>query len=598
MKRCSFFVMIFLLLAILSFAQQDSADKRYLSFGEEEFISVSPGDSISIKHDIPEDILEKSPSIGFFDADLTFETANILKSSMIFDSTGNTLFYAPTDEGMYNVCIYADNEILSETITFEVAIQELHTKISINQDRVNAGELVSVSFEDAPGNEYDWIGVYKPNTDHFDFYTYAYLYGEKNGTIELYMPEEPGEYQLRLFEDDSYTMIAESETFEVITSTQDETDTPTDTTIYNTTLEIDTDAVFPEELITVSYFNAPGYETDWIGIYEVDDTDGYIIDWLYTDGSENGSIDFYAPYEPGNYVFRFFPNDTFDIVAESDPFAVLDVETTNPEDSDEKVMVRKSIFCETVENDLPVNEKIDFTFSDDYCYLWLELGSFKGSHEGIWEWYYPDGELYDTVYLDIPSAYERGLESFDSLSLWSWIPIKTETEKQPGIWKVHFYIDDELVLAKQFMIKESQNSKRPVIEKTEKTIQIGELSLKVPVNAEWFEDPDYVDSYYINLEPEREFGPLVGIDFSDEELLYPEGEEFQYQSDYLQFEGWDYISYDEEYDLTDRIIDLKITDQYDSYGNMIYIFFVCSEEEYESWEDEFVNILDSVRITE
>ena len=148
------------------------------------------------------------------------------------------------------------------------------------------------------------------------------------------------------------------------------------------------------------------------------------------------------------------------------------------------------------------------------------------------------------------------------------------------------------------MIKDTQTSKRPVIETTEKTIQIGELSLKVPINAEWFEDPDYEDSYYINLEPEREFGPLVGIDFSAEELLYPEGDEYQYQSDYLKFEGWDYISYDEEYDLTDRVIDLKITDQYDSYGNMIYLYFVCSEDEYEEWQDEFEKILDSVRITE
>jgi len=598
MKKCSIFITIFLLLTLLSYAQQDAVDNHYLSFGEDEFISVSPGESVTINHKIPDEILEKNPSIGLFNADLTFDINNVLKSSMIFDSTGNTLLFAPNNEGLYKVCVFVDNEMLSECISFEVAIKKVNTKVSINRQQVTIEELVSVSFEGAPGNEYDWIGVYKTDADNFDFYTYAYLYGEKEGTIELYMPEEPGQYQLRMFVDDTYTVIAESEIFEVIAASQDGTDEPIDLPEYDTTLEIDTDAVFPDELITISYFNAPGYETDWIGIYEVGDTDGYIIDWLYTDGSENGSVDFYAPYEPGNYVFRFFPNDTFDIIAESDPFAVLDVETTNPDDSGEKVLVRKSIFCETVEEDLPVNEKIDFTYSDDYCYLWLELGSFKGSHEGIWEWYYPDGELYDTVYLDIPSAYERGLESFDSLSLWSWIPIKDEPEKQAGIWKVHFYIDEELVLVKQFMIKETQTTKRPVIETTEKTIQIGEISLKVPVNAEWFEDTEYEDSYYINLEPEKDFGPLVGIDFSPEELLYEEGEAYQYQSDYLQFEGWDYISYDEEYDLTDRIIDLKIIDQYDSYGNMIYIFFVCSEDEYELWEDEFVNILDSVRIIE
>ena len=65
MKRCSFIVMIFLFLAMLSFAQQEALDNHYLSFGEEDFISVSPGESVSINHKIPDEILEKNPSIGF-----------------------------------------------------------------------------------------------------------------------------------------------------------------------------------------------------------------------------------------------------------------------------------------------------------------------------------------------------------------------------------------------------------------------------------------------------------------------------------------------------------------------------------------------------
>src|SRR6056297_1187629 len=260
MKRCSFFVMMFLFLALLSFAQQDAIDNQYLSFGEEESISVSPGESVSINHKIPDEVLEKNPSIGFFDADLTFDINNILKSSMIFDSTGNTLLYAPNNEGLYKVCVFFDNEMLSECISFEVAIKKVNTKVSINSEQVTIEELVSVSFEGAPGNEYDWIGIYKTDADNFDFYTYAYLYGEKEGSVELYMPEEPGQYHLRMFVDDTYTLIAESEIFEVIAATQEETDKSTDVSQYNTTLELETDAAFPDELITVNYYNAPGNE--------------------------------------------------------------------------------------------------------------------------------------------------------------------------------------------------------------------------------------------------------------------------------------------------------------------------------------------------
>src|SRR6056297_3130757 len=125
MKKRSVFVMIFLLLTLFTFAQQDDVDNHYLSFGDEGFISVSPGESVSINHNIPDEILGKTPSIGFFNADLTFDINNILKSSMIFDSTGNTLLYAPNNEGLYKVCVFVDNEMLSECISFEVAIKKV-----------------------------------------------------------------------------------------------------------------------------------------------------------------------------------------------------------------------------------------------------------------------------------------------------------------------------------------------------------------------------------------------------------------------------------------------------------------------------------------
>jgi len=598
MKRTAYLITVLILFSVMIFAQEGTDQENFVSFSGETFLSLQPGENFTVNHQITEENLAHNPYIGFYNAENPFDTGAIIKSAIVFDANGQTLFYAPQLEGRYNVLLFNDTGMLSDPITFEVVYHQVNAKIILNSLEVKANEYCPVSFEGAPGNDYDWIGVYKPDADHIDYLSSAFLYGETNGTVEIFMPVEPGEYLLKMFEDNSYTMIAQSEIFTVVEETAIITPDATLITDYQTVLEVNVDGAFAGEQITVSYTGAPGNATDWIGLYEVGDTQGYIIDWQYTEGTPEGTLDFYAPEEPGNYVFRFFPNDTFDIIAESNPIAVLDVETTNPEFAGEKVMVREAIFCETVDADYPVNEKIDFSFEEDTCYLWLNLGPFKGPHEGKWEWYYPDGQLFDTVYLDIPSAYERGLISFDSLSLWSWIPLKEQEDQQSGIWKVYFYIDEELVFAQQFFVEDSDTSKRPIIETTEKSIQIGEISLTIPGEAQWAIDSENPDLYYIYLGSQGSSYPFIGIQFSTEEIVYEDGQTYRHESDTITFEGYDYLSYDEEYDITDRVIDLKIVDQYDSYGNKIFIFFVCEKEEFSYWESKWIDILNSIKITQ
>lgn len=598
MKRTAYLITVLILFSVMIFAQEGTDQKNFVSFSGETFLSLQPGENFTVNHQITEENLAHNPYIGFYNGENPFDTGAIIKSAIVFDANGQTLFYAPQLEGRYNILLFNDTGMLSDPITFEVVYHQVNAKIILNSLEVKANEYCPVSFEGAPGNDYDWIGVYKPDADHIDYLSSAFLYGETNGTVEIFMPVEPGEYLLKMFEDNSYTMIAQSEIFTVVEETAIITPDATLITDYQTVLEVNVDGAFAGEQITVSYTGAPGNATDWIGLYEVGDTQGYIIDWQYTEGTPEGTLDFYAPEEPGNYVFRFFPNDTFDIIAESNPIAVLDVETTNPEFAGEKVMVREAIFCETVDADYPVNEKIDFSFEEDTCYLWLNLGPFKGPHEGKWEWYYPDGQLFDTVYLDIPSAYERGLISFDSLSLWSWIPLKEQEDQQSGIWKVYFYIDEELVFAQQFFVEDSDTSKRPIIETTEKSIQIGEISLTIPGEAQWAIDSENPDLYYIYLGSQGSSYPFIGIQFSTEEIVYEDGQTYRHESDTITFEGYDYLSYDEEYDITDRVIDLKIVDQYDSYGNKIFIFFVCEQEEFSYWESKWIDILNSIKITQ
>jgi len=76
---------------------------------------------------------------------------------------------------------------------------------------VNPGDEITVTYSGAPGFELDWIAMYKvgdPNEEEYDMG--YYLAGEKSGTLIFTAPDEPGDYEFRLFEDDGYTDIARS----------------------------------------------------------------------------------------------------------------------------------------------------------------------------------------------------------------------------------------------------------------------------------------------------------------------------------------------------------------------------------------------------
>ena len=64
----------------------------------------------------------------------------------------------------------------------------------------------------------------------------------------------------------------------------------------------------PGDEIAVSYSDAPGFETDWIAIYEVNASNQDYGQWHYLRGETCGNLTFTAPGEGGSYEFRMFEN--------------------------------------------------------------------------------------------------------------------------------------------------------------------------------------------------------------------------------------------------------------------------------------------------
>jgi hypothetical protein len=86
--------------------------------------------------------------------------------------------------------------------------------VAVAQAKIKSGDPIEVSWKAAPGNKFDWIGIYGAGDP--DLYAYlGYLY--TNATIDgttTFKTEDfgdalaPGEYEARLMRDDAYVELA------------------------------------------------------------------------------------------------------------------------------------------------------------------------------------------------------------------------------------------------------------------------------------------------------------------------------------------------------------------------------------------------------
>jgi hypothetical protein len=103
---------------------------------------------------------------------------------------------------------------------FWVMARDALPELRLSKARYKAGEPISVSWLNAPGNRLDWLGIYKAGDP--DLYNYAgYVY--TGATVEgktvideaaLGGPLAPGDYELRLMRDDAYVLLAKT-TFKI-----------------------------------------------------------------------------------------------------------------------------------------------------------------------------------------------------------------------------------------------------------------------------------------------------------------------------------------------------------------------------------------------
>ena len=189
------------------------ADFRLTPGIPEPFVSVdqrlvSVGDNAVIRYLVPES--SESPTIsvlcGFHDqpADHSIDGAQ-----------AGMLEVPDLERGDCSVRLLTGDTVAAAT-TFTVVEVDASPTLEIDKESFTAGEPITVSWRDAPGARWDWIGVFPRGADTADgdYRYYIYTGQTVSGSVVLdesgegEWPIPPGDYDVHYLVDDGYVSLA------------------------------------------------------------------------------------------------------------------------------------------------------------------------------------------------------------------------------------------------------------------------------------------------------------------------------------------------------------------------------------------------------
>jgi PKD repeat protein len=178
--------------------------------------------------------------------------------------------------------------------------------LSLPKTSYEANESIVVSYANLPGNSDDWISLFVAGASNSNYGQWSYTNGARSGTI-TFNGLAPGNYEVRLFFNDSYTMEYKiSFTVKASAPVQQ--------------LSLNKSSYARNEAIIVDYANLPGNSRDWISVYKAGASNRDYGQWFYTGGKTSGRMTFDG-LATGNYEIRLFYNDSY-TVESSAPFTV------------------------------------------------------------------------------------------------------------------------------------------------------------------------------------------------------------------------------------------------------------------------------------
>ncbi len=231
----------------------------------------------------------------------------------------------PASPGDYEVRLFLNNGYTQVAVSDPISVTEPDpgsSTVTLTPSATTAapGEAVTVSVVGAPGGTSDWLALASVGSGAGSYYTYIYLDpGVSDMDWTVNMPSTPGDYEFRLFIDNSYTQVAVSPAIVVAEPKPDPDPEPDPGP---TTLTASTTAATVGEDVTVTLANAPGGSRDWLALARVGSAPSSYEHFEYVgDGVTDRSWTVNLT-QAGDYEFRLFENDAYTQIAASEAISV------------------------------------------------------------------------------------------------------------------------------------------------------------------------------------------------------------------------------------------------------------------------------------
>lgn len=212
--------------------------------------------------------------------------------------------------GNYVARAYLNNTFtkVAESAMFTIGLAG--PTISTDRTTYSTTDDIAVSWTALPGNLHDWIAIAPQGSPPTTVQMWVYANGQVAGSTSFFAGNlAVGNYVARAFNNDAYTLLAESVMFSVTTAV------PAGITTNKSTYA-------RGETITITWNGLSTNNKNWISYAPQGSPDTTVTRWAYTGGLASGSLLFEGPLAAGTYVARSFSNDTYTKTGESAPFVV------------------------------------------------------------------------------------------------------------------------------------------------------------------------------------------------------------------------------------------------------------------------------------
>jgi len=229
--------------------------------------------------------------------------------------------FSGLSDGFYFVVFFINDGYTEVSERAVIQIGDAPAVVTTGKKRYEVDEHFQVHFAGGAGTAKDYIGVFQKDAVDLgsqgnELVAYQYIGGVSAGSIVFNQSLPKGQYFLSLFINDSYTEISNRIYFGV---GEDYVSGPR--------IELAKSKFKVGELITLSYFDGPGFSKDWIGIYREGDTPGngsqsVVFKYVDADHLSEGSVSITDGLSVGNYYAAFFSNDSYTEIADRVSFSV------------------------------------------------------------------------------------------------------------------------------------------------------------------------------------------------------------------------------------------------------------------------------------